>query len=309
MSFAGLFKGKGASGFGYDSTAEDVTARLDLSGRTLLVTGSNSGIGFETARVLALRGARVIATARTLEKAQTACKQMSGVTQPLACELSEPRSILACVDALAAEDVKIDGIICNAGVMALQKPERAFGYELQFFCNHIGHFLLVTRLLARLTERGRVVMVSSGAHRGAPAAGIEFDNLSGERNYAPWTAYGQSKLANLLFAKELARRLRGTSQTANAIHPGVIHTALGRHLPAVQRAALAFASPLLLKTAAAGAATQCYVATHPALAQVSGEYFEDCNIAEPSAHAKNSELASRLWQESERIVAEVCATL
>jgi WW domain-containing oxidoreductase len=302
-----LFKGKGPSGFGYGSTAEDVTAGLDLSGRTLLVTGANSGLGFETARVLALRGVRVVVAARTLEKARAACRELTGSTLPVACELSDPSSVLACVDTLVKQALRLDGVICNAGVMSLPRLERAFGYELQFFCNHVGHFLLVTRLLDLLSESARVVVVSSAAHRSAPAAGIEFDNLSGQRGYAPWKAYGQSKLANLLFTKELARRLRGTGKTVNALHPGVIYTPLSRHLSIAQRAGLALAAPLALKTPAEGAATQCYVATHPALAGVSGEYFEDCNLALPSAKARDLALAARLWEVSEQIVAEVSA--
>jgi NAD(P)-dependent dehydrogenase (short-subunit alcohol dehydrogenase family) len=302
-----LFKGKGPSGFGYGSTAEDVTAGLDLSDRTMLVTGANSGIGRETARVLAMRGVRVVAAARTLEKAQATCSALSGTTLPIACELSEPSSVLACVDALAQQDIQLDAVICNAGIMALPRLEQTFGYEKQFFTNHIGHFLLVTRLMDRLREHARVVVLSSSAHRNAPAAGIEFDNLSGQRGYAPWKAYGQSKLANLLFSKELAKRLQGTGKTSNAVHPGVIYTALNRHMPAVQRAALALAVPIALKSAAEGAATQCYVATHPSLADTSGEYFEDCNIARPSPKALDAALAARLWTESERIVAEVCA--
>ena len=151
-----------------------------------------------------------------------------GVTLPVACELTDPASIMACVDLLEAEGVLLDGVICNAGIMAVPRLEQAFGYELQFFNNHVGHFILVTQLLDRLTEDARVVVVSSGAHRAAPKGGIEFDNLSGARGYRPSRAYGQSKLANLLFAKELARRFDGTARTANAVHPGVIHTNLGR---------------------------------------------------------------------------------
>jgi WW domain-containing oxidoreductase len=148
-------------------------------------------------------------------------------------------------------------------------------------------------------------MLSSDAHRRAPKAGIEFDNLSGERGYSPWGAYGQSQLANLLCAKELAKRLQGTGKTANAVHPGVINTNLSRNSASAVRFALAAAEHLVLKNEAEGAATQVYVATRPELAGVTGEYFADCNIAKSSAISLDSALATRLWAESERIVAKL----
>ncbi len=307
MSLYGMLKGKGPSGFGYASTADDVTEGLDLSGRTILVTGCNSGLGLETLRTLSKRGARVLAAARTEDKARAACQSVQGPTLPLACELSEPSSVRACIEAVQRDSAELDAIICNAGIMALPKLEQAFGYELQFFTNHIGHFILVTGLLDRLAENGRVVMLSSTAHTRAPSEGIQFDNLSGESNYNQWTAYGQSKLANLLFAKELAKRLAdaGSARTANAVHPGVIATNLARHLPGIARAGFGLVSPLFLKNAEQGAATQCYVATHPGAAEVSGEYFADCNVATPSRLARDPALAERLWQESERIVAKI----
>jgi NAD(P)-dependent dehydrogenase (short-subunit alcohol dehydrogenase family) len=303
MSLLVRFLPNGRSGFGSASTAEDVTEGLELSGRSILITGSNSGLGLETARVLALRGARVLAVARTVEKAQHALAGLPGNFIPLACDLADPDSVRACVATVKQLGLPLDAIVCNAGIMALPKLSQAFGYELQFFTNHIGHFMLVTGLLEMLGEQGRVVMVSSTAHRHPPSAGIDFDNLSGERGYRPWEAYGQSKLANVLFAKQLAKRLAGTRRTANAVHPGVIPSPLSRHLPAIARGVYASLGPLLLKDMARGAATQCYVATHPALAGVSGEYFADCNVKPPSAHARNDALAERLWIESERVVA------
>ncbi len=216
MSLLATLKGKGPSGFGYGSTAEEATRGLDLSGRAYLVTGANSGLGLETVRVLSLRGARVFAAARTAEKARAACAAFGAKIQPVACELSDPASVRACVAAVKADGAPLDAIILNAGIMGLPKLRQAHGYELQFFTNHIGHFILATGLLSQLAEKGRVVALSSTAHQFAPKGGIEFDNLSGERGYSAWRAYGQSKLANLLFAKELARRLAGTGKTANA---------------------------------------------------------------------------------------------
>ena len=305
MSLLSMFKGKGPSGFGYGSTAEDVTKGLDLTGRTILLTGCNSGIGKETLRVLAKRGAHVIAAARTVEKAQAACDDVIGETTPVACELSDPASVKACAAQVVALGRPLDAIVCNAGIMALPKLNLQHGYELQFFTNHIGHFLLVTSLLDQLSDDGRVVMVSSGAHNGAPSAGIQFDNLDCKRGYNPWANYGQSKLANLLFAKHLAKRLRGTGKTANSLHPGVIHTNLTRSMNPIARVGLTIGAPLVLKSIPEGAATQCYLAVHPDVAGVSGKYFADCNEAQTSAHGRDDAMAEKLWDVSEGIVAEV----
>jgi len=307
MSLVSLLKGNGPSGYGYGTTAEVVTQGVLLKGKNFLVTGSTSGIGLETVRVLAQRGARVFATGRSKEKAASALGRVPGAVVPLECELSEPSSVRACVAAIKSDGAKLDGIIANAGVMALPTLELVHGFERQFFTNHIGHFLLVTGLLDQLTAKARVVILSSSAHSMAPKAGIEFDNLAGQRSYSAWSAYGQSKLANLLFAKQLAKRFasEGSSVTANSVHPGVILSGLQRSMPAVQRMGMAIISPVAFKSVGEGAATQVYVATRPELEGVSGEYFSDCNIGTPSARGRDAALADRLWQESERIVAQL----
>jgi WW domain-containing oxidoreductase len=296
---------KGSNGFGYGTTAEQVSAGLSLAGKTMLVTGCNSGLGLETMRVLALRGAHVIGTARSVDKARAACESVAGHTSPLACELAEPSSVRACVDAVKQQAGTLDAIICNAGIMALPKLQKAYGYELQFFTNHIGHFLLVTGLLDRLSDTGRVVMLSSTAHAGAPRGGIQFDNLDGSKGYSAWKNYGQSKFANLLFAKELSRRLTRPGQSANALHPGVINTNLLRHMGGISRRLTDVVGPLFLKTPEQGAATSVYVATNPGLTGVSGQYFADCNIARPRADANDEATAKKLWEVSEKIAAEL----
>ena len=305
MSIVAALKGKGPNGLGYGTTAEEATAGCDLTGKTMLVTGCNSGLGLETIRALALRGARVLATARTVEKARDACAGLKGDFLPLACELSDPASVRACVAAVKSSAAPLDAIIGNAGVMAIPTPQQKFGWELHLFTNHIGHFILITGLVDRLAPAGRVVVVASNAHRRAPAAGIEFDNLSGERGYEPMRAYGASKLANILFTRELARRLGTGPQTANTLHPGVISTGITRSIPAVAQMAMRMAAPLILKTPAQGAATQCYLATSPAVAQVTGAYYADCNPSETTPIAGDLSLAARLWQESEALVARI----
>jgi NAD(P)-dependent dehydrogenase (short-subunit alcohol dehydrogenase family) len=304
MSIVALIKGRrGASGFGYASTAEEVTAGLDLRGKNILITGVGSGLGQETARVLAARGARILGTGRSVDKAAEACRGFASQALPLACELSEPASVRACVAEVQKQNLQLDAVICNAGIMALPRRELKHGQELQFLTNHIGHFILVTGLLPQLGERGRVVMLSSSAHYGAPRAGIQLNDITLERSYTPWRAYGQSKLANLLFARVLARRLTGSQRTANALHPGVIATNLMRHMSPIARAAMPVAQAIALKSIPQGAATQCYVAVHPGVAAISGEYFADCNLASTSAPGRDLQLAEQLWTLSEQIVA------
>jgi NAD(P)-dependent dehydrogenase (short-subunit alcohol dehydrogenase family) len=306
MSLVSLIRGRrGASGYGYASTAEEVTKGVSLHGQHILITGVNAGLGEESARVLALRGATIIGAARTLDKATQACRSLGPSAVPVACELSEPASVRACVAEIKERGMQLDVILCNAGIMALPKRELHHGQELQFLTNHIGHFGLVTGLLDRLSDRGRVVVTSSVAHELAPGGGIQFDDLTLTRNYHPWVAYGQSKLANLLFARTLARRFAGTQRTSNALHPGMIATQLTRHMSSFEQAAASVSSVLFFKSVGEGAATQCYLAAHPSVAGISGEYFANCNIARPSRYGRDEHLAERLWDVSERLFAEL----
>ncbi len=305
MSITGFLRGKGPSGFGWSSTAEEIVEDLDLSDRTILITGSNSGLGAETARVLAMKGAKVLATARTEEKAEAAVREMEGEAIPLICELGDPQSVRSCAGAVRDLEVELDAIICNAGIMALPKRETLFGYEKQFFVNHVGHFILVTELLDLLADDGRVIAVTSEAHKMAPADGIQFDDLSAEKHYGAWRAYGHSKLANVLFARELAYRFENsdTSRVANAAHPGPIDTNLTRNINVLARGIWSAFGPFFLKSIPEGAATQTWAAVHPDTAELNGEYLLDCNVARSSSNAADLEMAHRLWEVSEEIVA------
>jgi NAD(P)-dependent dehydrogenase (short-subunit alcohol dehydrogenase family) len=289
------------SAFGKRSTAEEVTAGMDLSGKTALVTGCNSGLGEETLRVLALRGAHVIGAARTLEKAEKACAAVEGKTTPLAVELTDLPGIVAAAQQVADMGAPLDMLILNAGIMQLPELQLVHGVERQFAVNHVGHFLLTMRLLDQVTAAaaGRVVVVSSGAHRWAPQ-GIRFDNLDGSQDYDPREAYGVSKTANGLFSRELARRLAGTNATSNSLHPGVIPTNLSRHLPSRD---YDMSNPMF-KTIPEGTATQCYVATSPDLAGVTGYYYDDCNPAVPNEHMQDDAMAAKLWALTEELVAD-----
>jgi NAD(P)-dependent dehydrogenase (short-subunit alcohol dehydrogenase family) len=292
--------------FGADSTAEEVTTGIDLSGKTALVTGCNSGIGYETMRVLALRGAHVLGAARTPQKAEDACNSVAGQTTPVVIELTEFDTIVAAANQIRAMNTPIDMLICNAGVMELPELEQVNGIEKQFYINHLGHFVLVNQLLPQImaAPQGRVVNVSSGRATGnAPDEGIQFDNLAGERDYDPGKAYGQSKLANVLFTLELARRLDGSYATANALRPGVIPTNLGRHLPRWEVIALETVGKLFTKTIPQGAATTCYVATAPTLSTTSGYFFEHCNPILAGGYTEDREMAAKLWEVSEELTA------
>ena len=288
---------------GFASTAEQATEGVDLTGTTWVITGVNSGLGKETTRVMSLRGARIVGLARSLEKASNALADLEIDGTPVACDLADLTTVHAAVDTILALNTPLHGVLANAGVMAIQNLEQVHGYERQFFTNHVGHHALIAGLLHRLSDRARVVMTSSGAHTMAAPEGIEFDNLSGERDYHPWRMYGQSKLANILFARSLAKQFEGSKKTANALHPGVIQTNLGRHVPNAE--AMYAKMKKIEKTIAQGAATQCTVATHPELAKVSGQYFSDCRPKGPSKIARDDALAAQLWARTESIIDEL----
>jgi NAD(P)-dependent dehydrogenase (short-subunit alcohol dehydrogenase family) len=287
--------------FNKESTGEEVTQGLDLSGKTILITGANSGLGYETMRVLAMRGAHIIAIARNMEKAEKACASIEGETTPVACELTDFNSVVACTETIKGLKKPIDALICNAGIMELPELEQVYGIEKQFVVNYLGHFILTNRLLdqVKAAEQGRIVVLSSGRYKAAPPEGIQFDNLSGEQGYDPLTAYGQSKLAIALFSQELSRRLEGTTVTSNSVLPGVIMTNLGRHLPTWKIMLSKLIGWTFMRSVEQGVATTCYVATNPDLAQVSGQMFFNCSPITPEGnHMGDRALATKLWNVS-----------
>ena len=297
-AIANLMRGAPRSPFGATSTAEEVTSNIDLTGKTALVIGCNSGIGYETMSVLALRGAHVLGTARTAEKGQQACASVEGRCTPVVLELTDFDSVVACANLVDAMDVSLDILICNAGVLHREHREKN-GFELHFLVNHLGHFLLTRRLLNRVlaAPKGRVVVLGSQAHHSVPDHGIYFDDLSGRT----WTtsAYDHSKLANGLFSLELAQRFKGIDATSNCVDSGMVVTNIFRHseIPWDEEGEN-------VKSIAQGAATTCYVATSPELAGVNGYYFSDCNPREPSTLMRDVELAKRLWDISEELVSD-----
>ena len=289
--------------FGFHSTAEAVTAGIDLTGTTWVITGVSSGLGRESARVLGRRGAHIIGLARTEASARATLTALGVPGTAVACELSDVASVRAAAATLAGRP--IHGIMANAGIMALPGLRQTHGIEQQLFVNHIGHFVLVECLRSDLQPGGRVVVLSSEAHRMADRRGLELDNANGESEYHPWRMYGRSKLANILFARALASQfaLEGNDQTANAVHPGVIRTNLARHVANPDR--MFDRLKKLEKTVAQGAATQCYTATHPALTDTSGRYLSDCTLTEPIAAATDDAQAAELWAWTEALVARI----
>lgn len=286
-------------------TAADVLERVDLSGRAALVTGAAGGIGHKTARALAGAGASVTLVARTRDRGEAAAATIGRPVAVEVADLADRRSVDALADRLVATRRPVDLMVCNAGIMACPLARTPEGWELQFATNHLGHFLLVTRLLDEggLATGGRVVVVSSAGHTLSP---VVFEDVHFERRpYDPWSAYGQSKTANALLAVELARR----GVAAFAVHPGMVATGLGRHLTrealrAVAKRGGALVEPV--KTPEQGAATTVFAATAPGLEDHAGAYLADCRLAPEAVapHASSPEAARRLWDESVEILAD-----
>lgn len=295
--------------FGASSTAEEVTQGLDLTGTVAMVTGCNSGLGYETMRVLAKRGAHVIGTGRTIEKAIDACASVEGNTTPLMLELSDFQTAVSCSSAAQMFGLTPDILICNAGVNTFSDLELIEGFEKNFLVNFLGHFVLINRMMPMLLANGsaRIVHVGSASgYKQAPAEGIDFDNLQGEGEHDAMEAYGRSKLANALFSLELSQRLQGTGMTSNVVHPGLVQTNIGRTAPTLLRRAFDLLGGYIAKSPAEGAATQVYVATNPALEGVNGAYFEDCNPVQIGGqhHMFDSAMALRLWNLAEQVTAD-----
>ena len=290
----------------------------DQSGRVVVVTGANTGIGYHTAAVLAYRGAHVVLAVRNLEKGNTALSRIVAASPGAdvtlqALDLSSLDSVRTAADALRSAYPRIDVLINNAGVMYTPKQVTKDGFEMQFGTNHLGHFALTGLLLDHLLPvRGsRVVTVSSMGHR--IRASIHFDDLQRERHYDRIAAYGQSKLANLLFTYELQRRLSARpgadrSTIAVAAHPGTSNTELARNLPRIIKAAADVLGPVLVQSAAMGALPTLRAATDPTVQ--GGQYYGPDGFAEQRGHPKlvnssaqshDEDLQRRLWTVSEEL--------
>jgi NAD(P)-dependent dehydrogenase (short-subunit alcohol dehydrogenase family) len=279
-------------------TAQDIPQQ---DGRTFVITGANSGIGLEAARALGAAGAHVVVACRDTSKGEHAVAELDGDFDVRRLDLADLSSVHAFAVALECD---VDVLINNAGVMAVPRAKTVDGFELQLGTNHLGHFALTGLLLARI--RDRVVTISSQAHR---TGRINFGDLQSERHYQRWIAYGQSKLANLLFMMELQRRLdaAGSPLRSVAAHPGYSATNLQFHTQSIQDQLMGVANKLIAQSAAMGALPTLYAATAdvPGAAYIGPDWlFEQRGhpkLVDMSGAAKNADNARRLWELSEEL--------
>jgi NAD(P)-dependent dehydrogenase (short-subunit alcohol dehydrogenase family) len=319
--------------FGSASTADDVLSGVDLRGERILVTGVSAGIGVETARSLAARGAHVIGAVRDLAKAERATAHVcsdgaanGGRFELVGLNLASLKSVRACADALAATGEPLDLIIANAAVMATPFSLTEDGFETQFGTNHLGHFVLINRLASMIRPGGRVISLTSSGHR---IANVDLDDPNFERTpYQRYRAYGRSKTANILFAVGFDRRHRDRGVRAAAVHPGGIQTEIGRHSPAAEeqqmieqlnRQLAAEGKPLFQwKSIAQGAATSVWAGVAAPADQIGGRYCENCHVGTivpdgvrlssnnegVRGYALDPGNAEALWRKSEQLVLE-----
>lgn len=308
------------SEFGWGSTTDEVLAGKDLSGRTVFITGANSGLGQETARAMAARGAHVIMAGRDqakLDESVAAIRESVPAAQldTLTVDLDSLESIRAATSRARQQFPAIDLLINNAGVMATPFEHTADGFERQFGTNHLGHFALTAELMPSI-ERGHLKRIVNLSSRGHFMGMVDFDDPHfARRPYDPWASYGQSKTANVLFTVGLEQRFAVLGIHAYAVHPGGIETNLGRHMTPEMREGLmkrvaSSDTGFAWKTIPQGAATSCWAATAEELEGKGGVYCEDCHVAEVDdespkegvrSYALNPSYADRLWKLSEEL--------
>ena len=314
------------SNLGAQSTADDVLAGKDLSGTTVFITGGNSGLGQETGRAMAAKGAHVILSGRDQGKLDEAVATIKGENpqanvETIVGDLGSLDSVRECAAEANERFEKIDILINNAGVMACPLGQTSDGFEQQFGTNHLGHFVL-TKGLMPLVEKGtnkRIVNLSSRGHHIAPV-NMEDPNFE-NRDYDPWLSYGHAKTANILFSVGLEQRFADKGVHAYAVHPGGIQTNLGRHLSeeeaqALSERVIASDPDFKWKTIPQGAATQCWAATAEEVEGQGGVYCEDCHVAELDdtsrtggvrSYALDPAKADALWELSEEMTGETFA--
>ena len=306
------------------TTTDQVLESADLTGQVAIVTGASGGLGEETARALASKGASVTIAARDLKRAEKAAEQIKKNTGNKniyvgELELDKPESVRRFARSFLGKQAKLNILINNAGIMACPLTRTEEGWELQFATNHLGHFLLTNLLVPALLDGtpSRIVNLSSGGHNFAP---VDFDDIHfRDRNYDKFQSYGQSKTANILFSIALDNRLKDRGVRANAVHPGVIMTDLGRHMSEEDIQAIMGNRPegspeMVFKEVPAGAATSVWMATAPELHDVGGQYAQDCGLVDPNLNdagaggwakwAQGDENANRLWRMSEELIGE-----
>jgi NAD(P)-dependent dehydrogenase (short-subunit alcohol dehydrogenase family) len=281
----------------------------DLNGRTVIVTGGNSGIGKEAAAELAAMGATVVVAARNRAKGEAAVAEIKqrasrGRVELADLDLASAASIRAFADGFLASHDRLDVLVNNAGLTLRKRQETADGFEMTFGVNHLGHFLLTSLLRDRLVAGApsRVVNVASDAHRFA-RGGLDFDDLMATKRYRPFLVYARSKLANILFTRELARRLVDTGVTANVLHPGFVASNFAREgdTGALGNIAMIVGRPFAISSVE-GAQTSVFLASSPTVEGVTGQYFVKSSFASAAAAAADDAAAARLWTVSEQLL-------
>jgi NAD(P)-dependent dehydrogenase (short-subunit alcohol dehydrogenase family) len=322
-----------AKTFGETSTTDDVLSGVNLHGKRIFVTGVSAGIGVETARSLAAHGAHVVGAARDLTKAKTATEQVRkdavanrGSFELVELDLANLKSVRACADRLLANAEPFDVVIANAGVMATPFGHTADGFETQFGTNHLGHFVFVNRIASLIRAGGRLINLSSAGHR---FSNVDLQDPNFERTpYEPFVAYGRSKTANILFAVAFDSRHRKRGVRAAAVHPGGIHTELGRHIDPsrvqgiidqmTKQLAAEGKPPFKWKTIPQGAATSVWAAVVAPADEIGGRYCENCHVGHivpddvtisaisegVRGYALDANTAEALWKKSEELVRE-----
>ena len=322
-----------ATSFGATSTTDDVLSGVNLKGKRILVTGASAALGVETARSLAAHGAQVVGAGRDLNKAKAATEQVRkdaaanrGSFELVELDLSNLKSVRACSERLLAQGEPFDVVIANAGVMATPLGHTDDGFETQFGTNYLGHFVLVNRIASLIRSGGRLINLSSLGHR---YSNVNLEDPNFDRTpYEPFIAYGRSKTANILFAVAFDKRHRERGVRAAAVHPGVIHTELGRHVDASQiekiieqrnrQLAAEGKAVFQWKTIPQGAATSVWAGVVAHADEIGGRYCEDCHVAQlvPDnvpidaiaegvlGYALDVDNAEALWKKSEEMVGE-----
>jgi NAD(P)-dependent dehydrogenase (short-subunit alcohol dehydrogenase family) len=319
--------------FGATSTTEDVLSGVNLNGKRILVTGVSAGLGVETARSLVAHGAHIVGAARDLKKAEAATAEVrkaaavnGGSFEVIELDLGSLKSVRACADGLLAKGEPFDGVIANAGVMATPFSNTVDGFEMQFGTNHLGHFLFVNRIARLIRKGGRLINLSSAGHR---YSNVDLDDPNFEQTpYEPFVAYGRSKTANILFAVAFDERHRDRGVRAAAVHPGVIHTELGRYAEPGQIENLIKQineqlkaegkGPFQWKTVPQGAATSVWAGVVAPAEEIGGRYCENCHVGKimpdgatitgvsegVRGYALDSKNAAALWKKSEELIGE-----
>jgi len=274
-----------------------------LDNKIAIVTGANSGMGMATVEALSDEGATVIMLCRNKNRGQEAFEKLTMVPgrkiELLLCDLGDFSSINAFVNAIKEKYERIDILVNNAGFISLDRQVTKEGFERQFGINHLGHFLLTTQLVDLMNPGARIVNVASGAHK---VGKIHFEDINLEKSYNVIKAYSQSKLANVLFTRELARRLKDRGITVNCCHPGAVATNIGIDRNTGFGKTITSILKPFFQTPAEGARTAIFLATDDSVKYISGEYFYKCKIAASSKRSKDMELAKRLYAYSEELV-------